>query len=148
MFTKSRHLIKDFCNKYKGAQQRLVYLTGDASNKYETHRDFTTDYMIIKDALELAQFKVVMRVPRKNPNINNRVNVVCSLIEHKKIVITDRAEFLINDLISNESDGKGSKSKVDPMQTHASDALDYIIWILYADKFYSNKLKQYTTTGG
>ena len=103
--------------------------------------------MLIRDELKNNGWHVILKVPRKNPNINNRVNVVCSLIQHKRISITDKAQYLISDLQSNESDNKGAKNKTDPMRTHASDAFDYITWILYADKFYTTQ-KQHQMIGG
>jgi len=146
---KTQHLILEFCKKYKHIGNKLLYLTGDASNKYESHRDFSTDYQIIMEVLRENQWTVVNRVPKKNPNINNRVNVMCSLIHHNKIAITDQATLLINDLQSNESDGKGAKDKKDPIQTHASDAIDYLIWMLYANDFYSStKTPQTQFMGG
>ncbi len=142
---KTQMLIAQFVKKYKSFNRRVVYLTGDASNKYESHRDFSTDYVIIKDILESAGWTVVMRVPKKNPSINNRINVVCGLFQQNKIKITDQANYLIQDLKANESDGKGAKSKLDPNQTHASDAFDYITWILYANEFYKSKTSKQQT---
>ena len=93
----------------------------------------------------------MLKVPNKNPNINNRVNVVCGLFQQNKVKITKEAPFLIEDLKANESDGKGAKSKLDPNQTHSSDAFDYITWILYANDFYKSKNQQqlsHTFMGG
>ena len=144
---KTQHLIREFCKKYDHVKEKMIYVTGDASSKYETHRDFTSDYVLIRDELINNNWHVILKVPRKNPNINNRVNVICSLIQHKRISITDKAQYLISDLQSNETDGKGAKSKVDPMRTHASDAFDYISWILFADKFYTTQ-KNHQMIGG
>lgn len=145
---KTQHLIREFCKKYDHVTNKVLYLTGDASNNYESHRDYSSDYMIIMDTLKDHRWHVVNRVPKKNPNINNRVNVMCSLFHHRKIQVTDQARLLINDFQSNESDGKGAKEKKDPMQTHSSDALDYLIWMLYANDFYSNKQNQQQFHGG
>ncbi len=132
----------EFINRFKDHPNKVVTLTGDASNKYESHRDFTTDYVIIRDSLQQAGWKVVERIPKANPNINNRVNVVCSLLQHSRITISPRCHYLVNDLERNESDGKGGKLKTDPQQTHASDALDYMIWLLFSGEFYKNQVRQ------
>jgi len=145
---KTQHLIRQFCKEYDHVQNKVLYLTGDASNKYESHRDYSSDYMIIMDTLRDHKWHVVNRVPKKNPNINNRVNVMCSLFHHKKISITDQATLLINDFNANESDGKGAKDKKDPMQTHASDACDYLTWMLYANEFYSTTNRPNQLYGG
>ena len=145
---KTQNLIREFCKRYEHIQNKLIYLTGDASNKYESHRDFSSDYQIIMGILRENKWHVVNRVPKKNPNINNRVNVMCSLIHHNRIKITDQAHMLINDLQSNESDGRGAKDKKDPMQTHASDAIDYLSWMLYANDFYSTTTTKHQFMGG
>lgn len=132
----------DFVKLFETFQNKTVYLTGDASNNYETHRDFTTDYIMIKDIITNHGWRVVVNVPAKNPSINNRINVVCSLIGHKKLIVDESCNYLINDLKVNQSDGKGGKDKSDPNQTHASDCLDYVVWQYFANKFYKNKVKR------
>ncbi len=133
-----------FVQKYGSPEykNKVVYLTGDSSNNYESIRDYTTDYIIIKNALERAGFKVILQIQKANPNINNRVNIACSLFAHNRISIDSRCGVLIKDLARNESDGKGGKDKSDPNQTHASDAFDYLIWLLFANEFYKNNIRQ------
>jgi len=138
---KTEHAAMVFSERYAKTQTRgqVIYLGGDAANNYESIRDVTTDYIIIKNVLEKYGFRIVMQVQKSNPNINNRVNIACSMFHHGRIKINKKCLFLIRDLSRNESDGKGAKDKSDPNQTHASDAFDYLIWVLFANEFYRNK---------
>lgn len=132
-----------FIQKFNNNLNRIVYLTGDASNNYESHRDYTTDYIIIKEALEQAGFRVIVQVSKKNPNINNRVNVVCSLLKNERLIVDPKARYLINDFLGVESDNKGGKDKTsDPMLTHSSDALDYLVFRLFGREFFKASIKQ------
>jgi hypothetical protein len=112
-----------------------IVITGDASNNFESHRDWTTDYMIIKQTLQAHHWDARVNVPASNPNINNRVNVANSLFEHGRCYINSKCRLLKLDLERNESDNQGGKDKTDPMQTHASDAFDYLVWFLFASEF-------------
>lgn len=124
-----------FVEKFKTHRNKYVYVTGDASNDYESIRDFTTDYIIIEETLKAHHWKVVLDVPDSNPNINNRVNIGNSVMEHRRCFINSVCTLLLLDLERNESDNKGGKNKTDPAQTHASDAFDYLMWLLFAHEF-------------
>ena len=140
---KTQIAVDTFIKKFTKQTNRIVYLTGDASNNYESHRDYTTDYIIIKDALQGAGFRPIVQVSKKNPNINNRVNVVCSLLKNERLTIDPKARFLINDFLGVESDNKGGKDKTsDPMLTHSSDALDYLVFRLFGREFFKASVKQ------
>ena len=140
---KTDQLANRWCDRYRDHTNKLDYLTGDATNNYTTHRDYTTDYIIIKKILRANGWNVVIRVPSHNAILNNRVNVICSMFQHDKIFIDKSCSFLINDLQLNELDTKGAKDKKsDPNQTHASDAFDYIVWGLYSKQFYSKGVRQ------
>ncbi len=142
MDAKTEALAFQWAKKYQRHGNKVVYLTGDASNNYTTHRDYTTDYIIIKKALVRAGWRVIIRVPSHNANLNNRVNVICSLFQHDKIFIDNECHKLLHDLQMNELDNKGKKDKSDPNQTHASDAFDYVVWGLYSKQFYSKGVTQ------
>jgi len=144
---KTESCIARFTDKYKGHKNKALYLTGDASSNYESWRDHTTDYIIIGDYLKQAGWTVTMRVPKSNPNINNRVNVVCSLLKsaegHTRLYINDNCTYLVGDMEQDESDGKGGKVKtIDPNRTHGSDCLDYLVWQLFAKEFYKSEVRQ------
>jgi len=118
---KTQHAAEMFAEKYRNSDNKLVYLTGDASGNVETTHDHSTDYMIIEDVLQRNGFNVRWEVPKSNPNINNR---------------------LINDLYKNVSDNKGGKDKSDPQQTHASDWFDYGITWMFDNEMWGTKTGQ------
>lgn len=124
-----------FVDKFKGHRNKYVIVTGDASNDFESIRDFTTDYIIIRETLKAHKWKVILKVPAGNPNINNRVNIANSLMEHRRCFINSKCTLLILDLERNESDNKGGKNKKDLSQTHASDNFDYIVWEQFSHEF-------------
>jgi len=124
-----------FVRQFETHREKHVIVTGDPANNYETHRDFTTDYMIIKSTLQKHGWTVQLKVPSHHPNINNRVNIVNSLFEHGRCFINSKCKLLALDLERNESDNSGGKDKTDPMQTHASDNFDYLVWLLFASEF-------------
>ena len=132
---KTQQAAEMFCERYALAQNRLVYLTGDASGKIETTHDYSTDYMIIEQVLKENRFNVRYEVPSYNPSINNRVNLVCSLLKsvtgQVRCFINPKCTMLINDLDRNVGDGKGGKDKSDPQQTHASDWFDYMMVCMF-----------------
>ncbi|MDZ7821551.1 MAG: hypothetical protein U5N26_06920 [Candidatus Marinimicrobia bacterium] len=125
-----------FINRFSHHVKKVVYLTGDPANKYESHRDHSTDYVIIKEVLEKAGWHVVVRMLPYHPSINGRVNITCSMLEHNRLSIDNSCTYLIRDYEECEGDGKGGKDKSDPERTHASDAADYLIWLLYSKEFY------------
>jgi len=139
---KTHIAVAEFLKRYGNVTNKLVYVTGDASNNYESHRDYTTDYIIIRDALMEKGFRVVVQVPKRNPNINNRINIVCSLLTNGRLTISPKCKQLIDDLNQVESDNKGGKNKEDPARTHSSDALDYLVWRLFSREFFKQTIKQ------
>jgi len=134
---KTQHAAEMFCERYKNRNNNTVYLTGDASGKIETTHDYSTDYMIIDSILKEKRFNVVFEVPSFNPNINNRVNLVCSLLKTLsgkiRCFINSKCTALILDLEKNIGDSKGGKDKGDPERTHASDAFDYLITCMFGN---------------
>jgi len=122
---KTEALIKIFIDRFRSHKNRSLYLTGDASGDWEDHRSYSTDYSIIKAVLKEAGWRVVDKVPKKNPNVNNRVNIGCSLMQQNRVEIDPGCTYLLGDLERDESDGKGAKEKkADPQRTHGSDCFD------------------------
>ena len=132
---KTQRTALDFVKKFATHQNKYVVVTGDASNDVEGHRDFTTDYIIIRETLVKYGWRVVTKVRASNPNVNNRVNIANSVFEHRRCYINGECALLILDLERNESDNHGAKDKTDKGQTHASDAFDYLIWLVFAKEF-------------
>lgn len=126
-----------FTKRFSHQAKKVVYLTGDPANNYESIRDHTTDFIMIKEVLERAGWTVVLKLLKYHPSVNNRVNIACSLLDHGRMIIDEACKYLIGDLEGCEGDGKGAKNKKDPERTHASDALDYLIWLLFSGEFYN-----------
>ena len=139
---KTPQAIEMFIKRYEHRKYKIVYITGDASGSHESHRDWTTDYSIMGTALENAGWQIVWHVPDANPGINNRVNIGCSIIGHNRLLVSPKCTRLIYDLGMNEGDDKGAKDKSDPLQTHASDNFDYLMWAAFSQQFFGNKIKQ------
>lgn len=129
---------KKFTDRFSHHNKKTVYLTGDPANNHESHRDHSTDYILIKDALEDAGWTVIVKLLKKAPSINARVDITCSLLEHLRMIIDPSCKFLIGDMEECEGDGKGGKDKSDKERTHASDASDYLIWLLFSKEFYKD----------
>lgn len=138
---KTQQNARKFIDRFNGQKNRTVYLTGDSSGNVESHKDFTTDYVIIKEELSLAKFNVIPEIPKHNPNVSNRINIVNSLLYHERIFINNLGgddDFLKADFENNVSDQHGAKDKTDPWQTHGSDAFDYLVWLLFKNEFFEN----------
>lgn len=139
---KTQQAANEFTKRYAGHVNKTVYVGGDASGNIESTRDWSTDYVIIKGALKKAGWNVIMQVPKSNPSVNNRINIACSLMQHKRLLVDPKCHMLINDFERNESDGKGAKNKDDPQQTHASDNFDYQVWRKFSRQFYGTTVRQ------
>jgi len=143
LFAKTPAAVRLFLDYMEDHQNKTIFLTGDASGQWEGHKDHSTDYVIIRDSLREAGYKVFMRVPSHNPSVNNRVNIVNSLCKTAsdlvRLWIVPTATYLLTDLRQNEGDDKGGKNKDDDERTHGSDALDALIWLEFADEFYKMK---------
>ena len=120
-----------FIHKFKEHRNKIVYLTGDSSGNVETTRDWSTDYLIIQDYLRKNGWQVVTQIPSYNPNINNRVNVLCSLFNKEMVTVSPKCKELINDWENVTGDNRGGKDKTDPYRTHSSDAIDYVVYPNY-----------------
>jgi len=139
---KTQQAADQFVNRFTDHHNKVVYVTGDASGNVESHRDWSTDYVIIRNSFKEAGWNVIMQVAKSNPSVNNRVNIGCSLMQHRRLLVDPKCRMLINDFERNESDGKGAKNKDDPQQTHASDNFDYLIWLKFSMKYYGRTVRQ------
>jgi hypothetical protein len=130
---------EEFLNRYAMRANNLR-IFGDASGRRRQTTGFS-DY----DALTRALVRGGVRkfsdsVPPANPPVLNRVNTVNGLLTNAlgevRLEIDPRCKELIRDLEEvSFKPGTGILDKdKDPMRTHMSDALGYMIWALYGDK--------------
>ena len=139
---KTKQAAEMFCQIFKNHGLKKVIITGDASGQWENQRDYSSDYQIIKEVLELNSWQIIFKVPTHNPSINNRVNLTTTLIHKGRLLIDESCLSLILDYEHVVGDGKGGKDKSNVTLTHASDAADYLINILYASEFNRLKIRQ------
>lgn len=139
---KTKQAAEIFCQLFKHHECRKVIVTGDAAGQWESQRDYSSDYQIIKETLELNKWQVIFKVPNHNPSINNRVNLTTTLFHKDRIRIDESCVSLILDYEQVVGDGKGGKDKSNATLTHASDAADYLINLLFAGEFNRLKIRQ------
>jgi len=139
---KTKQAAEMFCQMFRNHGLKKVIVTGDASGQWESSRDYSSDYQIIKEVLELNSWQILFKVPTHNPSINNRVNLTTTLIHKDRLLIDESCLSLILDYEHVVGDGKGGKDKSNVTLTHASDAADYLINILYANEFNRLRVRQ------
>lgn len=110
-------------------------VTGDASgaNRSAMTKGAMNFYSIIRDELGLS--KSQFKVPSINPSIKNSRVLLNSMLErHTDLLIDSSCQYLINDLISVQTDSNGDidKSK-DKHLTHLLDCFRYYLWTFHHD---------------
>ena len=116
-----------------------VYVYGDATGEQRKTSASRTDWQIVKDFFGryADRFKVQFRVPSSNPPVKDRINCVNALLQshagQHRLLIDWRCKELIKDFeqVCFKTDPHGNQladlDKSDPMRTHASDAIGYLI---------------------
>ncbi len=129
----------EFQNRYQGHSSTLE-IFGDASGN-SSQTTGTTDYATLKTFLYKAGFRQVSyRVPKANPPVLDRIRKVNALLTNALgevgLEISSKCKELIKDFEEvMYKPGSGVIDKLrDPLRTHASDALGYVIWELYGEK--------------
>jgi hypothetical protein len=129
----------EFENRYR---QHLgsVEIFGDASGRSMQTTGFS-DYQVLQNTLTRAGIRhTKMRVPASNPPVLSRIRKVNGLFTNAlgevKLEIDPKCEQLIRDfeeVLYKPGSAVIDKSR-DPLRTHASDALGYLIWTLWGDR--------------
>lgn len=102
--------------KQRYPHQTKTVVADDSGTKRKTNA-VRTDYEILRRAnLDVAKFR--------NPKVKDRYNNINRLLEQKKIIIDPKCVKLIGDLEKMTYDNK------DPLLSHISDALGYVVWKL------------------
>ncbi len=120
-----------FMARWGEKTQAGIYVYGDAAGHHrDTRQVGRTDYTIIRREIPGA----VMKVPRTNPAVKDRINAVNAKLRNAKgevsLYIDPECRELIADLesLTYSKDNAGSLiDKSDPRRSHASDALGYFI---------------------
>lgn len=80
----SRQSAMEFVEKYKGHQNKLVYIYGDPAGRAGEKHGHKSDYNDIEDVLRLNGWKFERRVRPAHPAIKDRQNAVRALIRNAK----------------------------------------------------------------
>lgn len=129
----TRDVCKEMQRRYL-PHEAGVTVYGDSSGSHMQTAG-TTDYQIIRDHLaQVFQPRVQFLHGSSNPPVRDRVNSVntalCSASGEVRLYIAPRCKELIADLeqvVYKETSGVIDKVS-DPMRTHLSDALGYLLW--------------------
>ena len=127
---------QEFENRYRGHTGALEVF-GDASGR-NLHTTGLSDYSMLQNFLYAAGFRnVKVRVPKANPPVLERVHKVNAMLTNAlgevRLEVDTRCAELIRDfeeIMFKPNSGVVDKAR-DPRRTHASDALGYVIWMLY-----------------
>ena len=129
----------EFENRYKGHAAALEVF-GD-SNGHSMHTTGTTDYTALQAYMYRAGFRNVKKnVPKSNPPVLDRIRKVNAMLTNAlgevRLEVSPKCKELIKDFEEViYKPGSGVIDKIrDPLRTHASDALGYVIWDLYGEK--------------
>ena len=116
-----------------------LYLYGDSTGQGRSTTSSRTDWQIVREfcGRYADAFRTALRVPSVNPPVRDRVNTVNARLQNylgeRHLFIDPRCKTLIKDLerVTWRQDPHGNMlsdlDKSDPMLTHASDALGYLI---------------------
>jgi hypothetical protein len=111
-----------------------VVIFGDASGAAQ-HTTGTSDYEMIKEHFELfASMKVTYRIPKANPSVRERINLMNTKLRSARgdiaLLVDKKCKELIQDF--EQVCYKGDTGQIDKdrdrRRTHVSDALGYLVW--------------------
>jgi len=132
-------LMQPLLDKLEDGARLRVQVYGDATGERRQSAASRTDWQIVKEffARRSSDFDVTFHVPSGNPEIKDRINSVNALISNaqrqRRLSVSPRCKLLIRDLeqvtrkLDAHGNATGSLDNSDPMRTHASDALGYLI---------------------
>ena len=124
---------REFCRRYINYKSIHLTVVGDASASARSTSG-QTDYQIIKEELTKAGWSnVTYTIPASNPRHKDRVDNTNYHLSGrgKTVYVSSRCKELALDWERVAwKKGQPELDKSDPQRTHASDAADYIIWML------------------
>ena len=116
-----------------------VSIYGDATGNSRRSAASETDWQIVHDffSKKSREYQATHHVRSTNPEIKDRVNcvnaIICNANRERRLAVSPRCQQLIRDLeqVTWKTDGHGNTTGAidhsDPMRTHLSDALGYLI---------------------
>jgi hypothetical protein len=113
-----------------------VTVFGDASGSAQ-QTSGNTDYGMVREYFNAySTTKPALKVPKANPSVRERVNLVNSLLKsaagNVAVTIDPKCVELIKDLeqVAYKGDTGTIDKERDRLRTHTSDALGYVLWQL------------------
>jgi hypothetical protein len=114
----------------KWGRELTVRVYGDASGNGRNTAASRTDWQIVREFLAGRGYQASLWVPDANPAVRDRVNCVNGMLRNqageRRLVVDAGCRELIRDL-ERVSWGKDGVDKSDPMRSHLSDALGYVV---------------------
>jgi hypothetical protein len=114
-----------------------VEVYGDATGDARRSSASRTDWQLVRDFLSANRYRAEFHQGSSNPPVRDRVNCVNAKLRNqagdRRLVIDPRCKHLIQDLerVHWKTDTSGNAfneiDKSDPIRTHTSDALGYMI---------------------
>jgi hypothetical protein len=123
---------KEFLKRFKGHRPEVV-VYGDASGAAQQTTGMS-DYEVIKEYFRVhAEMHARYEVPRANPSVRERINLMNSRLRSAagvvSLVVDEKCKELIRDLeeVSYKEDSGQIDKDRDRLRTHLSDALGYLL---------------------
>lgn len=132
----SRASTRDACEEFQrrfGFHAAGVEVYGDASGAHMQTAG-TTDYEIITEFLRRNGYQHVMKVPRSNPAVRERIALMNAAFENVAgqvhLFANPRCKELVKDFeqVGYQANTTMIDKMSDPRRTHLSDALGYLVW--------------------
>ncbi len=126
----------EFCNRY-GRHRGDLSIYGDASGQH-MQTTGSSDYQIVQNYFgEYYDGKVLMKVPRSNPSVRDRVSLMNAKLKNSagdvELMMDARCLELIKDFeqVCYRPDSMVIDKEKDHARTHLTDALGYLLWQVY-----------------
>lgn len=119
-----------FCNDFQDKREEiLIEIYGDASGENRSSNTGKSDYSYLRKTLDKYGFKYVMKVPRSNPPILDRLKYMNGWLKNSfgetRLHIDYSCKDLIRDLSSQELDRRHPSDRNN--LGHKADALGYFV---------------------
>ena len=126
-------ICEEFLKRYPQHEAGLI-IYGDASG-YQRQTTGSSDFALVRQAFRNSNYKrLSFRVPRSNPPVRERVNLVNGLLRNAqgvtRLLVDPKCRELILDFeqVSYKPGSTVIDKEKDPRRTHMSDALGYLVW--------------------
>ena len=114
-----------------GWESYSLKVHGDASGNQKTANSRHTNWQIVGQYLYNYGIEWQRKYKKANPNVDDTINSVNCALKGDKLFFSSELRELFKDLEQLQRNDKGEiDKKADPMRSHLSDCLRYLIWDL------------------